>query len=185
MTAADQGIELMRMPAGALGSLVRTLRVEVGNEAAAGILRRMGIEAGAAFYDRFRLWLSESGSGAIDPETLEREVFWNRLSDFFAHLGWGEIEHEATHPGVITLRLSNWVEASQDPSPYGCHFSAGMLAEILRRVAGGDLAALEIESDGGEGGSATVLIGNPVALDSLYAAMRDGAAYGDALAALA
>ncbi len=178
MSEIEEGLDLIDMPAAALGALLNVLRAELGAEDAARAIRRIGLEAGPFFYERFRVWL------AADPATLGRDAFWGRLNDFFAELGWGRLEHEAAHPGVISLRLLEWAEARHDRDHLGCHFTTGMLADILSRIVGGELAALEVSSDSAAGGTGRILIGNPATLDALYSEIRNGVRYEDALAAL-
>jgi hypothetical protein len=85
---------------------------------------------------------------------------------------------------VISLRLHRWAEARYDRDHLGCHFTTGLLADILSRIVGGELAALEVTSDSTDGGTGRILVGNPATLDALYAEIRNGVRYEDALAAL-
>jgi predicted hydrocarbon binding protein len=186
MTEETKGLDLIRLPAAALSALHRALHDQVGAEGAARALRAIGLETGEAFYERFRLWLSEAGAGSVDPETLSADEFWSRLSAFFGYLGWGSLRSETLHPGLISLTLSPWVEARHAAGPVeGCHFTTGLIAEVLRQVAGGDLAALEVECSPSDGGHSRIIIGNADAMDSLFASMREGVGYREALAALA
>ena len=186
MTDSAQGLDLIRVPAATLGALHRALNEQFGATEAARALRQIGLESGDAFYERFREWLSEAGAGSLEPDSLSPHDFWSRLSDFFVYLGWGSVRSEVVHKGVLSLTFANWVEARlQDGGPGGCYFTTGLIAEILRRVAGGDLAALEVESESSQGGKSRIIIGSSAAMDALFASMREGRSYKDAIAALA
>ncbi len=179
MNDVDVGIDVISMPGATLAALSSVLRSELGAEDAARVMRRIGLQSGAYFYDRFRQW-----AGA-EPTALGMDVFWGQLSDFFEHLGWGRLEHEAGHPGVLVLELIDWVEARHDASRIGCHFTTGLLADILSRVVGGELAALEVAPGTPPSeGTGRILIGNPGTLDVLYSRMRNGVRYEEAIEAL-
>jgi predicted hydrocarbon binding protein len=186
MSEQAQGLELIRIPAAALAAMQRVLESERGPFEAGRLLREIGLEAGDAFYELFRDWLSEAGAGAIEPQELDSDDFWKRLSEFFNQLGWGRLEHEQLHAGVMALSGSGWVEASGDSgSGVGCYFTTGMLAAILRRVAGRDLAALEVEPEFGGNGRFRILIGSSAALNTVFDQLQAGTPYPDAIAALA
>lgn len=185
MTESAQGLDLVRVPAATLGALHRVLNDQLGPTEAARALRQIGLESGTAFFERFREWLSESGAGNVEPESLSPHDFWARLGDFFSHLGWGTVRSEVVHRGVLSLTFTNWVEARVlEGGPGGCHFTTGLFAEILRHVVGGDLAALEVEVDPAQG-KTRVVIGSSGAMDALFASMREGRGYKEAIAALA
>lgn len=179
MNEAGTEVDVISMPGATLGALSGVLRSELGAEAAARMIRRIGLQSGALFYDRFRDWAGD------DPTALGMEVFWSRLSEFFEQLGWGRVEHEAGYPGVLALKLTNWVEARRDGNLTGCHFTTGLLADILSRVVGGELAALEVEPGSPADGAGRILIGNPATLESLHERIRNGVRYDEALEALA
>jgi predicted hydrocarbon binding protein len=185
MNQSGRGLDLIQLPARSLGAVLKVLRDDLGEVDAARVIRQIGLDSGAAFHELFRDWLSQAGAGSTDPESLDRETFWRRLSDFFTQLGWGRFEFESAYAGVISLQFVDWVEARQDASGSGCHFTAGVLAEMLRQVAGGELAALELASEKSGDGEMKILIGNPDRLDSLFSRMREGSGYEDALKALA
>jgi len=178
-------LDLIQIPVATLGALHRALHDEVGGDSAARILRQIGLDSGEALYARFGDWLSGQNSDGALPETLGPDDFWGRVSDFFEYLGWGRLESREIHPGVLALTFSGWAEAREGSGdPAGCHFTTGVIADLLRRVAGGDLAALEVECDSSNGGTSRILIGNTTALDAVFASMVEGVRYEDAVAAL-
>jgi predicted hydrocarbon binding protein len=184
MNDQEQGIELVRLPAAAIGAIRSALIAERGAREAAVLLRRMGLESGPAFYELFRDWLASAQDVAVEPEELGADEFWDRLSDFFEHLGWGAIRFEQLHDAVISLSMSNWAELRGDGSSPGAHFTAGLLAELLRRVAEGDIAALEVEADDDQPGSCRLLFGAPDAVESVFLRIREGAGVADAVGRL-
>ncbi len=185
MSERGQALNLVHLPAASLGALLRVLREELGEENGARVVRQIGLDSGEAFYELFRDWLAKAGVGSAEPEEMESERFWHSLSDFFTQLGWGRFESLSTYPGVVSLQFLDWVEARHDTAGSGCHFTAGLLAEILRKVAGGELAALELGSGSPGDGGARILIGSPDTLDALFVSMRDGAGFEEAINALA
>jgi predicted hydrocarbon binding protein len=184
MTERSQHYHLVRVPAAALEAIGRVLAEDRSGEEAAILLRRMGLESGGAFHALFRGWLADGEGESPEPEDLEAERFWERFAAFFSQLGWGRLEHEQVHPGVIALSSPNWSEAAQSRSEPGCHFSTGLIAEMLQRVAGTDLAALEVECRGSGAAACRFLIGAPAALEAVYRRLRDGTGYEEAIGSL-
>lgn len=176
--------DLVRFPARALGALHRAIAEGSGATEAARAVREAGLASSDAFFDLLRDFLSEAGAGAVDPEGMDEEHFWTRLGDFFAQLGWGTLEHERVHPGVIALSAASWAEAAEGGGG-GCHFTAGVLAGLLRRVAGRDLALLEVECSAGSGARCCFLVGGESALEAVYTRLREGGDYRQAISALA
>ncbi|NIP81469.1 MAG: hypothetical protein GWM90_20525, partial [Gemmatimonadetes bacterium] len=52
------------------------------------------------------------------------------------------VEHEELHAGVGTLTARDWFEVDPASSTPACPFSTGVLANILGRVAGQDVAVM-------------------------------------------
>jgi hypothetical protein len=146
----------------------------------------MGLASGEAFYELFRESRADYGGGS-DPSEMESDTFWGQLSRFFEGLGWGRLEHEQLSEGVFAITASDWAEARGGPSnaETRCHFTAGLLADLLHRVSGLDLAVLEVESEAASAGSCTLIVGSPETLEAVFSRMRGGAPYLEAVAALA
>ena len=70
-----------------------------------------------------------------------------RVADLFSARGGGPLRFEAIHAGLGSLEASDWVEANTSDSSLrpSCHFTTGLLANLLGRAAGEDLGVLEVE----------------------------------------
>jgi predicted hydrocarbon binding protein len=128
------------LPVASLAALRRALGTRVGADDAAEALREAGHAAGDALFEVLR-----SGLGADGLAQLGEAGFWKRLAELFETRGWGELQHEAVHAGVGALDAADWVEAdagsgSERPS---CHFTTGLLANLLGHAAGQEIAVLE------------------------------------------
>jgi predicted hydrocarbon binding protein len=182
----------LALPVASLAALRAALAAEVGPDAAARALQRAGHAAGDAFFAILAGRQPESGeegdpwkarAAALAP--LPAETFWRRLGDLFAARGWGHIEHEDAHPGVGALASSDWVEAeSHGHSRPDCHFTTGLLSNLLGRTAGGDVAVLEVECRSRGDLQCRFLFGGADAVQAVYDALLAGRDTGAALAAL-
>lgn len=168
------GIDL---PLPALAAIRRELTAALGTDAAARTLQAAGNAAGDAFHDLL--------AGAHDAPLagLGEAEFWRRLGDFFAERGWGRLQHEAAHPGVGALESADWAEAdtvgaARRPS---CHFTTGLLANLLGRVAGESVSVLEVECRARGDLRCRFLFGGPAALDVVYGSVAEGASADRAL----
>jgi uncharacterized protein len=177
---------LLHFPIGFLPALHRALRGERSESEAASLLREIGLESGEEFLARFRTWLQSGDRAATpEPEDLSPDEFWRHLSDFFAGLGWGTLEYEQIHPGLVALTSRDWVEADRTGSQYpSCHLTTALLADLLRRVADQELASLEVECRAAGDDRCRFLIGSPDALQRVFDSMREGVAVGEAVGAL-
>lgn len=97
--------------------------------------------------------------------------------------GWGLVEHEHVHPGVLAVSSGDWSE-SMASAGQSCHFTTGMLAEVLRLIAAQDVAVLEVECRSTGSLSCRFLIGSPHALETVYSELQGGSAVPEALGAL-
>jgi len=184
MNVETETERLVRLPAPALVGVRRAVMENRDPVEAVELLRRIGLEAGEAYHALFQNWLVEEGAPA-DPAELSAEEFWQRLSDFLDALGLGTVRYELLHSGVFAIASDDWVEAdSSGPGHPGCQLTTGLLAELLRRVAGQDLAILEVECRGLGSDSCRFLAGSAAALEHVFGAMERGAAYQDAVASL-
>lgn len=183
MTPA-QTLPMIAMPPSALLALHQALGTGRGAAEAAEMARRFGSAAGPAFHAAFESSLERDGDGPASR--LGPDEFWTRLSGFFAESGWGRLHFASTHPGVATLYADDWAEAEGRGSRHpACHITTGMLASLVSRVAGAELAVLEVECGSAGAERCTFLVGGRAALDEVYSRVRGGEPFADAIAALA
>lgn len=181
---SDRMPDLVSIPATALASLLGVSGSGSDPSEAAAYLRELGIECANALKERFLQHLATGPTGGTAPDDDSSE-FWAALSLFFEQLGWGRLEHEHLHPGVFSLSSGDWFEAEESRSQHPkCHFSTGVLAELLRTIAEADLAAMEVDCRAAGGSRCSFLLGGPVALEAVFADMASGREYGEAIAAL-
>jgi predicted hydrocarbon binding protein len=166
----------IRIPAASVLTLRSTLRQEVGAQAATLALQKAGHAAGDAFFDR----LEQDGAFEDTPQA----TFWSRLSSLFDEIGWGTVEHEDVHAGVGALLARDWFEIDPAASTPTCPFTTGVLANILGRVAGQDVAVMAVPCEGDEDGCCRFLFGAGPVLQQVYSGLRDGDRLETALATL-
>jgi predicted hydrocarbon binding protein len=178
--------EFLSIPVSALGALHRAIARDHAPADAATLVREIGLESGEGFYAALREWLAESGAPGEELEALPADEFWGTLSRFFASLGWGDLEQERLHPAVLALSSRNWIEArgNADAKQPSCHLTTGLLADLLRRVAETELAAMEVECRARGHDRCLFLLGNPEALERVFERMRGGDAFASAVEAL-
>ncbi len=165
-------------------ALVHALRAAaLGAEGGETRLRDAGFEAGRALYDDFAAWMA-ARAGVADPAVASLAAFGDALSAYAAAHGWGTLSLEpgdgADTDGLPTLRAVDWfeVEPGTDagaPAPYpACHFTTGLLAGFLGRLAGQPLAVLEIACASCGDPACRFVIGSEAALERLYASKYGG-----------
>jgi len=156
------------LPAASLAALRRALIEEVGADATARALQRAGHAAG----DEFHALLSANGGAS----TLAQGEFWRRLNELFAVRGWGQLLHELVHPGIGALDSSDWAEAgaAEGASRPSCFFTTGLLANLLGRTAGQEIAVLEVECRARGDSRCRFLFGSPANLESVFAGLAAG-----------
>lgn len=180
----NESTPMIGMPPATLVALHRALAENRGAGEAAEIARKIGFSAGPAFHAALQDTLDHLGLGPA--RDLQPGTFWARLAEFFAAAGWGALEFEQSHPGLASLSSANWVEAAGRRANHpACHLTTGLLASLVTRVAGADLAILEAECRATGAERCSFLIGAPAALQTVYARIREGERYVDAVAALA
>lgn len=157
------------MPADAILTLRRTLVREIGAEPAGRALQEAGHAAGDALFDRLTRG-AESDGLAETPSTS----FWDRLGRLFREMGWGTLEHRDLHPGVGALDARDWFEVAPEARRPSCPFTTGLLANILGRIAGAEVAVLQVPHPDGGSGACRFLFGGPDALQRLYGGLREG-----------
>lgn len=166
----------IRIPAASVLALRATLRSEVGAEAAIRALQKAGHAAGDALFERL-----ETGAGL---EETPQATFWTRLSSLFEELGWGAVRHSEVHAGVGALDAPDWFEVDPGAANPTCPFSTGVLANLLGRVAGQDVAVMVVPCDEGGDRCCRFLFGAGPILQQVYGELREGAGLDTALGAL-
>lgn len=169
----------IRLPANVILSLRRTLVREIGAEAAARALQEAGNAAGDALHDRLARGVETDGLGRTPSGS-----FWDRLTSLFREMGWGTAEHQDIHPGVGALDVRDWFEVDPQARRVSCPFTTGVLANVLGRVAGGEVAVLQVDLPDGATGGCRFLFGGPEPLQRVYGRLREDGDLQAALAAL-
>lgn len=167
----------IRFPADAILAIRRSLVREVGAEAAGRALQEAGNAAGDALFDR----LSRAADALADTPSAS---FWDRLAGLFREMGWGTVEHRDLHPGVGALDARDWFEVDPAARRPSCPFTTGVLANVLGRVAGGEVAVLQVPLPDGTPGGCRFLFGGAAAVERLYGGLREGRDLEAALSAL-
>jgi predicted hydrocarbon binding protein len=166
---------LLRISAAVLPALHRAIGEGRDAAEAARLARQFGFESGSAFYEALAQWSADEAGAALDDLAPER--FWEMVATFFSTLGWGEMSFKRLHPGLAVLQSHDWAESQPDGAARypSCHVTTGILAELLRRVAGTDLAVLEVgcHSQGDE--LCRFVIGGAETLEEVYQQIRNGA----------
>jgi predicted hydrocarbon binding protein len=170
------------LSASALHALRHALEEELGADKAARAMNRIGHGAGDALVAALSKEI-----GTDDLATLDEAEFWHRLGVLFRSRGWGHILFEATHSGIGALESADWAEADPNAAALrpSCHFTVGLLANLLGRVADDEVGVLETACRSRGDLHCRFLFGGRGALDSIYAGMRIGVAVDDLIADLA
>jgi predicted hydrocarbon binding protein len=177
----------MALPAAALGALRRALTAELGADVAARVLRNAGHDAGDAF---FQILASDADAtaGRDTLAQLDAAAFWRRFAQMFSSRGWGSLSHSDVHPGIAVLAASDWAEAGPDGSASAarpsCYFTTGLLANVLGKVAGGDVSVMEVECRSRGDAQCRFLFGSPDALRGVYDLLINGETTDSAVAQL-
>lgn len=131
----------LALPVASLAAMRDSLISSVGPEAAALALRQAGHAAGDALH---RI-LAGGDPGSLS--TLPADRFWAQLSRLFSSRGWGQLTYSQVHSGVGSLEAANWAEARADSNSGqpSCHFTTGILANLLGQIANAEVAVLEAE----------------------------------------
>lgn len=178
-------VPMVRFPTAALDALHRAAGRGRDAHEAARLVREIGLETGETFHSAFQEWLAQRGE-PLPVAALPADRFWSGLAEFFSSLGWGRLEEERPHPGVVSLSSDEWVESAEKSGAAhpACHLTTGLLADLLGRVAGEDLAVLEVECQATGAGRCRFLVGSDAVLQRVHEEIARGAAYPDALATL-
>lgn len=171
----------LALPVASLAALRYALAEAVGQDAAARAFQQAGVAAGDAF---FKLLANPAAGDA--PAEWDESMFWRRFGELFERRGWGRIANEQVHAGVAALDAFDWVESNPDLSASRptCHFTTGLLANLLGRVCQDEVAVLEVECRSRGDSRCRFLYGSPDVLEMLYERLRDGESIEASLAAL-
>jgi hypothetical protein len=177
----------LAIPVGSLTALRHALADEVGDDAAARALQVAGVAAGRAFFDTLAHAGTAGGrTGDSDPATWTESAFWRLLGDLLGRRGWGRIQNSHAHVGVGAIDAFDWVEAEPDAGALrpSCFFTTGLLANLLGRVVGDDVAVLEVACRSRGDAHCRFLYGSPETLDVVFSRIRNGADIEETLATL-
>jgi len=165
------------LPVTALAAVRQALEGAVGAEAAAEALRLAGHAAGDSL---FRILVGET-----DAAQMPAERFWAGVARLFSSRGWGQLAFSQPHAGVGAFEAGDWAEAATATSQHpACHFTTGMIANLLGQVAGGDVAVLEVECRSRGDARCRFLFGSADAVDAVYHRVAAGDAADNAVAQL-
>jgi predicted hydrocarbon binding protein len=175
---------LAAFPRHSLAALRSALLRDHGPEAA-GALQEAGYAGGDTVYAAFTAWLAERTD--LDVAQLDVDAFQHRASEFFSEFGWGTLRVGAIDDAVATLDAADWWEADGDEQldAPGCHLTTGLFADLFGRLAGTQVAVLEVECRAMGPAHCRFLVGSPEVLEYVYQEMSEGATYHDAVRAAA
>jgi predicted hydrocarbon binding protein len=175
----------LALPVASLAAIRHSLTEAVGADEAARALRAAGHAAGDAVYAALTQPFGADPGNGREPAELQASAFWRRISQLFSTRGWGALNHSAVHDGVASLDSTNWVEAEPGTtSRPTCHFTTGLLANLLGQAAGADVAVLEVECRSQGDQQCRFVFGAPETIDAMYERIRTGASVSDSIAAL-
>lgn len=179
MNQTPTDFQWVRLPANALRALPQNLARTLAPADAVGLLRQLG----TASADQFLAELDQRGGPNGDAAEQPVEQLWEQLSNLFSEMGWGTLRHQHLHAAIGALQSDNWTEGSADVEPIlpGCHLSTGVFAELLSRLAGRDVAVMEVECRSRGSDRCTFLFGSGSALGQVYEELRKGMPYEQAI----
>jgi predicted hydrocarbon binding protein len=148
------------------------------DRAGAQVIQEAGYAAGVSTHAAFVRWLP-SVAGVEDPRELATPRLAEVLSRFFSSLGWGTVEVTPVGSSTFAVDSLNWAEAQPDSGLQypACYFTAGLLADLVSRIADAPLAVMEVECRSRGEARCRWLVGAPDTLTSLYEQMAQGADY--------
>jgi predicted hydrocarbon binding protein len=153
-------------------ALERSLGVQ-----AAPLLQEAGFASGEATTAALQAFVRER-YGVSRMQDLDAEYFAEALSGFFSAQGWGEVKVSTMGEMLLLVDSENWAEASPGGGPYpSCHVSAGLLADVFSRIAGGQFAAMEVECRSRGDLRCRFLLAAPETLTLVYERMTHGMSY--------
>jgi predicted hydrocarbon binding protein len=178
MTAYDGSV--LGLGSRMLHRLRSVLERDLGDQAPP-VLQEAGYAAGDELYDAWTGWLAER-TGVTDPGQLDERHLSHQLSAFFAGLGWGHLS-VVQLGAALAVDAAQWAEADPESGTVSpaCHVTAGMLAGLLGRLAGGHVAVMEIECRSRGDERCRFLAGSPETLQAVYDGATAGRDYRDVL----
>lgn len=161
----------------ALVQLRLGLERELGTNAAR-LLQDAGFAAGEEHHAAFSAWLAQR-TDAATPDALDARHFGEALAGFLQEQGWGALTVHALADGVLALDSADWAEATSDTTALApsCHFTCGLLADLLGRIAGDVVAVMEVECRSRGDARCRFLAGSPETLGALYERIAAGDPY--------
>ena len=179
MTTPNTGLLI---GSGGLRQLHRSL-LQHAPDAAITILQEAGYAAGPGVYEALRVWLG-AHAGTDRPDELDAAHFGGALSDFFQSAGWGRFSVRPVGGAALAFDSSDWVEAEPGTAQMPmCFFTSGMLADLLGRVSGEQVAVMEVECRSQGDSICRFLSASPATLQEVYEKMTSGMSYAEALGA--
>lgn len=165
---------------GGLRQLHRSL-LQYAPDAAIAVLQETGYAAGEGVYAALSGWLG-THAGTERPEELDATLFAGALSDFFQASGWGSLAIAPLGGAALALDSPDWIEAEPGSAQIPmCFFSAGMLADLMGRVSGEQVAVMEVECRSKGDSICRFLSASPATLQEVYDKMAAGMNYVEAL----
>lgn len=144
---------------------------------AAPLLQEAGFASGEAVTTALQAYVKEH-YGVDRVQDLDAQYFAEALSGFFSEQGWGQVSVSPMGQTVLLIDSSDWAEASPGGGPYpSCHISAGLLADVFSRLAGGQFAAMEVECRSRGDSRCRFLLAAPETLTLVYERMTHGLSY--------
>ncbi|HEX2093219.1 MAG TPA: 4-vinyl reductase [Longimicrobiaceae bacterium] len=185
MSTAAPTTPFVRLPGAFLPTVRRALAQGRDPMEAAVLLRQVGYDSGEGFYAALEHRIAWERPGA-SIGTLPDDEFWPEFAAFWDEIGWGTVRHEPLHPGVGALECTGWTEATsaRESGEQFCHLTTGVFTHLLSRLAGGDVAVMEVECEAAGSDRCRFLFGSPAALGSVYEGMTQGLSPEDAVARL-
>ncbi|HET7791390.1 MAG TPA: V4R domain-containing protein [Gemmatimonadales bacterium] len=181
MSADSTGSNGLAIGRGALRQLHASLLANAPDHAIR-VLQEAGYASGEGIYEAFCAWLP-AAAGVKSPQDLDAGALNDVLSRFFSAKGWGTLT--LTHPGGAALAAdsTDWAEAEPGSAQMPmCFFSTGMLADFLGRLAGEQVAVMEVECRSKNDARCRFLSAAPDTLQQIYEQMTQGKSYEEALA---
>lgn len=178
MTAMTTRAAEMTVPVATFTELRTSLAQSVGADEAAEALRQAGYAAG----DRLHRVLLQANRDA----GVSTPVFWHHVEALFASRGWGHLRFGRVHTGVGVLDAADWFEAEpgSDADSPTCHFTTGVLANLLGNTAGEPVAVLEVECRSRGDERCRFAFGGLNALSRVYEELASGGSLDSAVARL-
>jgi hypothetical protein len=163
----------VQLPAALFHSLLSAVVADRSLPDAVDLLRQAGYDAGAELHAQLLEWIERSEAvGSLESLPVPR--FWSGFTAFWESLGWGGLQHREAHEAVTELTSPDWAEADAVPNRLGCQVTTGLIADLLSRVAGQDVAVIEVECRGRGDARCRFLIGAPATLSALHGQLLEG-----------